>query len=165
MLSKPGRGANLAAVRSRGSPATTTPQNGPCWPFSPTLPPRETENSLLVAKDAEIEKLKKVASNLSLGIILEVADEVPGHEYMIKFLDGQVRDDLVGKDIRSVDAMKPDWTCWVPKSVLKRSMLFSQFSKIAENYHAGFESDFDIYSRGELVIEEESNSDSEDMDV
>lgn len=68
MLSKPGRGANLAAVRSRGSPAATTPQNGPCWPFSPTLPPRETENSLLVAKDAEIEKLKKVASNLSLEL-------------------------------------------------------------------------------------------------
>lgn len=97
----------------------------------------------------------KFATIFHYGIVLEVADDpIPGFEYMLKFVDGQVRDDLTLKDLRSFDAMKPDWRCWVPRDVCRSSLKFSEFEAIANDYESDLQMHFDIYERGELVIDE-----------
>jgi hypothetical protein len=63
-----------------------------------------------------------------------------------------IRDDIVKKDLKCIEDMSPDWPVWVPKNVLKRSMKFSEFTKIASNYHGDLEKRCEIYENGEMEL-------------
>lgn len=87
------------------------------------------------------------------GIILDVdVDSNPKKaEYMVRFLDGDVRDCLFeGRDIKL--SMRPNAKCWVPDNISVKNVTYEWLKKrkLKHSFKVQLEEDFIDYSNGDL---------------
>ena len=108
----------------------------------------------------------KFASIHYYGIILEVEIDADSNkpQYMIRFLDGELRDSLVvGRDI--VRKMKPELRCWVPNEIFRASVTYEKFQKHISAFDMQLEQDYENFLIGELEIASTGSDESSEEEL